>query len=304
MDVDYAKAEKALHKLMALYPDDKSGHNYLGVLYVRLSDDEKAIYHYGKAIEAGTEDVVIYTNLANVYLSLGMFDKQVALLKSYIERFSDSDHIRRYLADSYRVQGKFDLAFDELAKAEKLDPGDWMITADKGIVYLYSGESAQSESIFDQLMQEEEPAIYGWNAYYLSGAYLLQGKFAAFDELVKRAYEHAEENGQVAWQRNWLMNRADVYLRRGKFEQALQSLDQALNLTKTQDYAQETSLNSRRLSVFARMQNLAMAEKAAKEFKASIENLSENIPRSPRPPKGIPAGHDGTAAGVRPRRSA
>src|SRR4030042_3419420 len=60
----YGKAVEALEKLLALYPDDISGGNMLAIVYSRMGETEKAIERYRACIQAGTEDVIRYTNLS------------------------------------------------------------------------------------------------------------------------------------------------------------------------------------------------------------------------------------------------
>jgi len=151
----YDKALEALNKLAALYPDDISGNNLLGVLHVRLGEREKAIEYYGRAIKAGTQDVVIYTNQAAQYSALGMYDKALEVCENYIENFGDRAAIRRYLAFIYRNKGDYEQALLEADKAFSLSGDYWKNIMAKGDIYLYMDDLEKAEQEYQKLLEKK-----------------------------------------------------------------------------------------------------------------------------------------------------
>jgi serine/threonine protein kinase/tetratricopeptide (TPR) repeat protein len=223
----YHLAEEALLKLVELYPDDISGFNYLGVLYVRMGDRDKAIKHYQKAMDLGTEDVVVYSNLANVYLAKGMFEEERRIRRSYIEKVSDNPQPHIRLSRSYRYQGRYEQALKELDKAIALDPDSWVNKSELAVLYLYTGEWAEAAENAAELMNSREAVARSWGIWYTAVLSMLRGKLAEAENYMKMGIEDAETTGQRAWIRTWHRVYGNYLFWTGQIERALDEFDLA-----------------------------------------------------------------------------
>ena len=269
----YLQAEEMLQKLVALYPDDISAHNHLGILYGSMGDRDKSIQHYKKAVEAGTEDVVVYSNLASAYTSKGLFDKRKEVLDSYIRNVGDNARIHRNLAVGYRYQGQYEQAAEELEKAVALDPDSFDNLRFQGLLAYYAWDLEKAEEIFNQLIIREEPAARVWGKYYLLCLRLLQGRFTEFDELIKDAAAMSERFGQNMWLISTLHNSARVKLRRGNPEQAIKDIDRGLPVAVAEEesYWRKLLLNAKGLAYLA-LNKRQEAEAIDDELLALIES--------------------------------
>jgi tetratricopeptide (TPR) repeat protein/tRNA A-37 threonylcarbamoyl transferase component Bud32 len=195
----YGRAVEALEKLIALYPDEISGGNMLAIAYSRMGEMEKAIERYSACIKAGTEDVVIFANLANLYEHIGAYDKSIELYESYLKNIGESAVIHRSLALTYNELGKHDLALVELDKAVALSPNDWLNNRARGDIYLYMNDLRGAEEEYKKLLQRNEGDGQGWGLMRLICLYTLQGKFGEAKKSGAAFIAMAEKLGQGRW---------------------------------------------------------------------------------------------------------
>jgi len=232
MDVerDLDEAEKALLRLVELYPDDISGHNYLGIVYVRKGDREKSIHHYSRAIELGTEDVVIYTNLAGAYSSKGLLDKRKEILESYLKNVGDNARIRRSLSYSYRLEGQYEKALTELEKARSLSPHDMNIFLDMGDVHLYAGDWEKAEEMYMRLVASDDASVRWRGNRTIATLRLLQGKFDEFESRVREGIEQSKQLVRNQWIRSWMNLGVNAALRLERIDWAMETNEELFQL--------------------------------------------------------------------------
>jgi tetratricopeptide (TPR) repeat protein len=268
----YDKALQALNKLTDLYPDDIQGNNLLGNLYSRLSQREKAIEYYGKAIRAGTEDVVIYTNQAGCYKALGLYDRALEVCKDYIENISDSAAIRRYLALIYRDKGNYEQALVEADKAITLSGDFWKNIRTKGDIYLYMDEFDKAEQEYRRLLEKQETVAYVWGMSRLNGLCLLQGKFSESKKKVQQIMDISKKLSQPSWTLRSHYSLSYSLLRMGHHEQALEELSQAWQVAEKEgDISFQRYILLDQVLVYLEMNSIKEAEKKATQLKQMVD---------------------------------
>lgn len=274
----YDKALEALNKLTALYPDDISGNNLLGVLHVRLGEREKAIEYYGKAIKAGTQDVAIYTNQAVQYMALGMYDKALEVCESYIENFGDSAAIRRRLALIYQDKGDYEQALQQTEKAISLSGDYWQNIRLKGDVYLYMDDWERAEQEYQKLLEKQESNAYGYGLRSMQILYLIKGRFHDYKKIVWETLELSENISQPSWVVSCHIGLAYGERRLGRFEQALKELDSAWQIAVDEEYlSSQRSILSLRIQIYLEMNRLEDAQKTAAELKKRIDQAPAKV---------------------------
>jgi serine/threonine protein kinase/tetratricopeptide (TPR) repeat protein len=267
----YDKAAEALEKLLALYPDDISGGNMLAIVYLRMGEMEKAIERYRACIEAGTEDVVIYTNLANAYEHIGAYEKSIEVHESYLKKFRDSPAIHRSLVEVYVKLGQHDLALAELDKAVALSPDDWLNDRSRGDIFLYTDNLKGAEEEYKKLRLRKEGEGRGWGLNRLIALYTLQGRFADAKKAAASFIELAEKLGQSRWARLCRLWLSDGQISVDP-EAALRELDKAW----TSAVADESRGDQRGILLnqglaLLKMNSLGRAQDVAANLKASVE---------------------------------
>jgi tetratricopeptide (TPR) repeat protein len=223
----YGKAVEALEKLLAIYPDEISGGNMLAIVYSQMGETEKAIERYRACIQAGTEDVVVYTNLAGAYEHIGAYDKSIEVKESYLKNVGDSAALHGSLAYTYRALGKYDLALAELDKAAVLGPTAWQNIRARGDIFLYMDNLSGAEEEYKKLLQSKEVDGRGWGLERLIDLYTLQGRFEEAKKQSRIFIEMGEKLGQGRWVRRFQIRLSYQERISGHPDAALQVLDKA-----------------------------------------------------------------------------
>jgi serine/threonine protein kinase/Flp pilus assembly protein TadD len=271
----YARAREALEKLVEMYPDDIQGNNFLGILYDRMGDYDKAVQYYEAAVESKTEDVTVYTNLAGAYEEQGRIEKSIELHKDFIRRIRDSAVIRSSLAYAYARQGRYDLALEEANRAIALAPGSFQNIYRKGQVHLLRGEFGQAETEFNKLLEHNEAAAQSWGNYFLYCLRLIQGRFKDAEDFVRAGLTHAMKHGQEAWIGTWCYHLAYILNKRGRWDQAVEAADKGANLAvKEERYSNQRLSRMLQGLGYLGMGSLAEAEKTA----SLLKDLADKSP--------------------------
>ena len=272
----FDKAVEALEKLVALYPDDISGNNMLGNVYSRIGETEKAMERYRVCIQAGTEDVVIYRNLAGRYDDLGAYDMSIKIKESYLNNVGDSASIRQSLAYSYCDIGKFDLALAELDKAVEMNPTDWEINRTRGDIYRYMDNLSGAEEEYKKLLEREEPDARGWGLNRLIFLYALQGRFEEAKKIAQTFIGIAENLGQSTWIRSLRIALSYREQRSGRPESALEELEKAwTSAVAEEDFVSQRTILLNQGLAHLQMKSIRQAQDIASRLKAEVDRAPD-----------------------------
>ncbi len=272
-EMTYDKAIEAYEKLLEIYPDDPIARTNLGVNYSLIEEYQKAREQYEISISEYQSDFIYdYLNLASIYDELGLFDLAKETLDKALNNFPDNARIHRALAVSYRMQGKYELALEEMDRAFALAPTDWDNFLDKGTTYFYTGDLEKAEEAYRKLLEKEEPAARSWGTLGLGLLFRLQGKFKDSIEMAKRGSEQAEKLGEKSWVRNRQLIIADMDVVLGNPEEALNKLDFVWESAVEDESLgdQRRVLNTKSLA-YLEMKRTAEAQRTAEELREIIE---------------------------------
>jgi serine/threonine protein kinase/Flp pilus assembly protein TadD len=273
----YGQAVEALEKLLALYPDDIQGGNVLAIVYGRMGKMEEAIERYKACIQTGTEDVVVYENLAGAYKIVGAFDKSVEVQESYLKNIRDSAVMRRSLADTYLLLGKPGRALAELDKAVVLSPSDWENFRSRGDIYVYTDNLRGAKEEYEKLGRENVAGSgRGWRLVRLAALCRIQGRFGEAQKTTLAFLEYAEKFGQDRWVRNWRIESARLELLSGRPEAALRELKKAwTDAVRNEDFqVQRDALLCQGLACLG-MKELSKAQDVVAKLKASVDQAPD-----------------------------
>jgi len=269
----YDKAAAALEKLVELYPEDVSGNNLLGNLFNQLGEREKAIDRYRACIQAGTEDVVIFLNLAGTYEHLGAFEKSIEVQDTYLKNIGNSAVIHRGLADTYLLLGKPDRALAELDKAVAVSPSDWENFRSRGDIFVCMDNFRGAEAEYEKLGRENIPGSgRGWRLVRLAALYRTQGRFGEAKKTTRAFLELAEKLGQDRWLRNWRVQLSELESLTGHPEAGLREMDKAwTNAIRNEDFQVQRDALLRQGLAYLGMKDLIKAQDVAARLKASVD---------------------------------
>lgn len=268
----YDKALKAYIKFLELYPEDEIGNIGLGVLYIDIEEWDKAleVLEINRRNEVGS--TLLYYDLAQAYMSKGLYDKAREASEEFIENFNDNSLMRRDLAQNYLAQGKYDLAHAEVDKAFFLSPPIFSPYRVKGHIFMLQGEFERAEEQFQKLLALEEKAANSNGIRNLGYLYLTQGKLAESMNMFKQGIELAESLDEVQWKSYNHMHLAYCYLISGKPSEALKECDNAWTgyVEVGRLSGQEFTLLIKGL-IYLEMNDTDEAQKTASELKRVIE---------------------------------
>lgn len=229
---DEVNAIKLLNDVIKQYPDDKMAYALMG----QISDNERefsdAIKYYSKAIEIDLLYKPAYNSLAYAYAKLKNYERAIWAINKYIELAPREANPYDTRGDIYFEFGYPEMAIESYQMALKIKP-DFIESLRKiGLMYAYNGEYEKADSCFRELTPDNNPITFPMG----------------------------------------LRMQADLLLRQGKFNKALEKLDAFLSF----DQNPETEILSSHLSkslIYLEMKELG---KAIEEFSPAAE-LSDKL---------------------------
>jgi serine/threonine protein kinase/tetratricopeptide (TPR) repeat protein len=261
-DENYARAIEVYEKLLKAYPGHLTGHTNLALAYASAGDYDKAIEHQEFEVQ-NRKTVIAVTNLAEVYMAKGLYQKAEDICRSFLQDVEDNLYVRVNLYYSYVCRRQFDLALAETEKIQFLAPS-WK--GPKGQVLLFRDDIAGAEKIL------------GGNALLL-----IRGQFNKNVKNVSLRLQNLEKSKGDKRNEAWAYwGLASALEKAGRYEEALQALDQYLELSaENRKSAAESGLpylpSEQKHDLFikgriqAEMKSFDEAQKTAEELKSLIE---------------------------------
>jgi tetratricopeptide (TPR) repeat protein len=269
----YDKAIAAYKKLLKIYPDNTIANNNIGLLFLRVGQNEKAVYYYERARKAGTEFEGTYRNLARCYWDLGEDEKAKQVLEDYIENIEDSAGIHRVLATCYQSLGEYDRALSEVEKALSLDPNHIESINTQATIYKYKNDLKKAENSYWKLREFTEPRAGYFAKNGLCSLDLIRGKYERACSWVNKGIHKARELNIKSAQSKWQIDLAYILCQNGCYEEALSKCELAW---KNAEKALINSQHVKRLALHMKslvesdLHSLTQAQKTANKLKESI----------------------------------
>jgi TolB-like protein/Tfp pilus assembly protein PilF len=105
LEFEPAKAQEVLERAVKANPGSAVAHNFLGDIYTRNGDLERALAHESKAAELDPLGPVMLTDLANVHALMGDYKKVIELANRALELDPEFQNALIHLADAYFLLG-------------------------------------------------------------------------------------------------------------------------------------------------------------------------------------------------------
>ena len=136
---DLGAAEKSFEQAIAINPSSAPAYSYLGTLYDKRRQGERALQMFRRALEINPRDVVSLNNLGLLYLHDDRFDEAIATLNRAIALAPDDSVAHNDLAYIYGKQGKYDLMEAEAKSAIDDAPESSAARYNLAVLYLNTG---------------------------------------------------------------------------------------------------------------------------------------------------------------------
>jgi tetratricopeptide (TPR) repeat protein len=168
---------EGLRQMAKHYPEDKEVLQWLANYYYGQRQFEEAIRYFNQAIKVDPLFKLIYNMLAYAYDQIGDFEKSIWAINKYISIAPDEANPYDTRADLYAWNGKIEQAIQSYKKALEVKPDFYASLRKLGHMYLFRREYAMAESCYKELSSSDEKDIRSGGRTYLAILRLYQGKF-------------------------------------------------------------------------------------------------------------------------------
>ncbi len=227
----YAEAAATLEQMMEKYPTERNP-RYLSVLasfYRRADQQDKALDAVRQAVKLEPNDPEIQAQLATVLGDLGKLDEAVPIFEKVIKAETGNPMYEFMLGSLFIKHGRNDDAIklfqDMLKRNASKDDIAKMIHSNLSVIYVNQGDYAKGEAELEPLL-ERFPDDAGINND-LGYLYAEQGKnLEKAEAMIRKALLEDPDNYAYLDSLGW------VLFKRGKFKEAVDPLEKALEMHK------------------------------------------------------------------------
>lgn len=299
---DFTLAARLFKSLLADDPNNLELLNSLGQLYIKASDDEKALPFYEQIIKLNPVNVDAYNNMGGIYRRLKRYDESIAILNKALSFNKNNSEVKYNLGFTYKLMGKNDEACDCFEYVISENPNDVLAYNHLGSIYATKKDYQKSISIYKRGLQVDpnHPILQ----YNLARSYVaINSDFDAFKafEAALRAkpswkdavkeysallnkYSRTKESCEVIQKAiNLYPTDGHLYYLLGKsflvqtdYESAVKSFEKAISLDNTNpSYYEKLIFAYEREQKFD--EGLEVAEKGIELFPNNIKIMREKV---------------------------
>lgn len=299
---DFTLAARLFKSLLADAPNNLELLNSLGQLYIKASDDEKALPFYEKIIKLNPVNVDAYNNMGGIYRRLKRYDESIAILNKALSFNKNNSEVKYNLGFTYKLMGKNDEACDCFEYVISENPNDVLAYNHLGSIYATKKDYQKSISIYKRGLQVDpnHPILQ----YNLARSYVATNAdldaFKAFEAALRakpswkdavkeysallNKYSRTKESCEVIQKAiNLYPTDGHLYYLLGKsflvqtdYESAVKSFEKAISLDKT-----NPSYYEKLIFAYEREQKydegLEVAEKGIELFPNNIKIMREKV---------------------------
>lgn len=299
---DFTLAARLFKSLLADDPNNLELLNSLGQLYIKASDDEKALPFYEKIIKLNPDNVDAYNNMGGIYRRLKRYDESITVLDKALSFNKNNSEVKYNLGFTYKLMGKNDEACHCFEYVISENPNDVLAYNHLGSIYAAKKDYQKSISIYKRGLQVDpnHPILQ----YNLARSYVaINADFDAFNafEAALRAkpswkdavkeysallnkYSRTKESCEVIQNAiNLYPTDGQLYYLLGKsflvqtdYESAVKSFEKAISLDNTNPSYYEKLIFAYE-SEQKYDEGLEVAEKGIELFPNNIKIMRENV---------------------------
>src|SRR3989338_8665971 len=150
---DSRKAEELYRNVIGINPNDAVAHNNLGVALrkdpARVSEAET---EYLKAIQLDPSLYIAYGNLSSLYQERRDYDAAISITLRLIEANPQLAYAHNGLGYSYLLKGDLPKAEEEFEKAARLDPRDYNLMLNVGLLRSLQGRASEARALWKEVL--------------------------------------------------------------------------------------------------------------------------------------------------------
>lgn len=229
---DWNGAIDLFTSVLEVETDSAEIYNNLGLCYANIGDEEKAEKNYLRCIELNPELAQCYINLVDLYYKQRRLGEGINILSYAIDMLPDDIIFRHYLARFYMEDSKGDLAIDELTYILERQPDNYDAYYDLAKVYFEFGNYDSAIENLENVLEykQDNELIY----YYLAEAYQANDEI---DKAISNFLKAIATNNKFAPAYKKV---AILFMARGDYQDAVEYLEDYMNLDITDDEKEST----------------------------------------------------------------
>ncbi|MCH7948058.1 MAG: protein kinase, partial [candidate division Zixibacteria bacterium] len=171
-------AKSMLKEIISEFPDDKYAYERLARGHINIVGDlVKGIYYLKEALKIDPGDKLLYNLLAYAYKDMREYDKAIDALDKYIAIAPNEPNPYDSRGEIYAAAGKFDLAVAAYRQALTKDPRFVGSLNALVLIFCHLRDYERADSCAQALINDKEKQARSAGRLYLSYSKLHQGKF-------------------------------------------------------------------------------------------------------------------------------
>jgi tetratricopeptide (TPR) repeat protein len=218
--------------VLACTSDNAIAHDDLGSAFFHQGRLDKAIAHFQKALEIKPDFSEAYNHLGTAFLQQGRIDEAIAHFQKSLEIKSDYAEAHNHLGLAFLQQGRLDNAIAHFQKALEIKPDYTEAHNNLGAAFLQQGRMDKAIAHYQKALESKPDYAeiqnnLAWVLATCPQASLRNGN---------QAVELAQRANQLTGGKNPLLLRtlAAAYAEAGRFSEAVETAQRALQLAKAQ----------------------------------------------------------------------
>ena len=175
---DIESAIAMLKEIVIEFPDSKEAYETLSKIYINVTGDlEKGIDYLKEALKIDPGDKILYNELAYAYKDMREYDKAIDALDKYIAIAPNEPNPYDSRGEIYAAAGKFDSAVASYRQALSKDPKFVSSLIALSMIFTHLRDYERADSCAQALINDKEKEARSAGRLYLFYSKLHQGKF-------------------------------------------------------------------------------------------------------------------------------
>ena len=175
---DIESAVAMLKEITKEFPDNKEAYETLSKIYINaIGDIEKGISYLMEALKIDPGDKILYNQLAYAYKDRREYDKAIDALDKYIAIAPNEPNPYDSRGEIFAAAGKFDLAVESYRQALAKDPGFEISLKALVLIFTHLRDYERADSCAQVLANDNDKQVRSAGRTYFINSILHQGKF-------------------------------------------------------------------------------------------------------------------------------
>jgi tetratricopeptide (TPR) repeat protein len=173
-----ALAREHLEQVVALLPDGKRAHTFLGNFLFGQQQWDAAEAEYRRVIEIDPSYAPVYNQLGYLLTNLERYSEAIEALQKYSELKPEDPNPHDSMGEIYLWSGDHENSVKEFSRSLELDPNFIVSIAGIGHNYVFQGEFEKARAKYDEILQYSESVADTTTAFFWKAvSYLHENKY-------------------------------------------------------------------------------------------------------------------------------